>query len=227
IYNSDDVSPSDIIPVNEGLRQPHAIRNATLAPGFEQLAPLTYYWYGKSRWSRLMTQTDTFNEFDILDDPRQLPRYMYICSKEIIKAYTPYLEPLNLTYTQYLTMIALWDAYDGEGDGGKGDDRKGHDRDKSHEGGAPNVKELGTTLYLDSGTLTPLLKKLEAEGFITRRRSKVDERSVNVELTAKGLALRAKTIGISGQILSRVGLTQSEAVTLFRLLRKSLSNLSE
>ncbi|MFT8358805.1 MarR family winged helix-turn-helix transcriptional regulator [Bifidobacterium aquikefiri] len=174
-----------------------------------------------------MTQTDTFNEFDILDDPRQLPRYMYICSKEIIKAYTPYLEPLNLTYTQYLTMIALWDAYDGEGDGGKGDDRKGHDRDKSHEGGAPNVKELGTTLYLDSGTLTPLLKKLEAEGFITRRRSKVDERSVNVELTAKGLALRAKTIGISGQILSRVGLTQSEAVTLFRLLRKSLSNLSE
>ncbi|MFT8573752.1 MarR family winged helix-turn-helix transcriptional regulator, partial [Bifidobacterium aquikefiri] len=70
-------------------------------------------------------------------------------------------------------------------------------------------------------------KKLEAEGFITRRRSKVDERSVNVELTAKGLTLRAKTIGISGQILSRVGLTQSEAVTLFRLLRKSLSNLSE
>ncbi|MFT8357068.1 MAG: MarR family transcriptional regulator [Bifidobacterium aquikefiri] len=169
-----------------------------------------------------MTQTHTFNEFDILDDPRQLPRYMYICSKEIIKAYTPYLEPLNLTYTQYLTMIALWDAYDGEGD-----DRKGHDRDKSREGGAPNVKELGTTLYLDSGTLTPLLKKLEAEGFITRRRSKVDERSVNVELTAKGLTLRAKTIGISGQILSRVGLTQSEAVTLFRLLRKSLSNLSE
>ncbi|MFT8703864.1 MarR family winged helix-turn-helix transcriptional regulator [Bifidobacterium aquikefiricola] len=164
-----------------------------------------------------MTHMDPFNEFEILDDPRQLPRYMYICSKEIIKAYTPHLEPLNLTYTQYLTMIALWDAHDGGSDNGNG----------SRGSGAPNVKELGATLYLDSGTLTPLLKKLEAQGFITRLRSKVDERNVNVELTDKGLALRAKTIGISGQILARVGLTQSEAVALFRLLRKSLKNLSD
>ncbi|MCI1864999.1 MAG: MarR family transcriptional regulator [Bifidobacterium sp.] len=157
-----------------------------------------------------MTQAEAFNEFDILDDPRQLPRYMYICSKEIVKAYTPYLEPLDLTYTQYLTMLALWDARDAD----------------AGNNGTLNVKELGATLYLDSGTLTPLLKKLEGKGFITRRRSTIDERSVNVELTSTGLALRARTIGISGRILAKVGLTQKEAVALFRLLRKSLSTIS-
>ena len=148
-------------------------------------------------------------DVDFDEDPRRVPQFMYACAKETIRLYKPLLDPLNLTYTQYLTMLALWENNDREGGNT-----------------AMNVTQIGKVLYLDSGTLTPLLNKLEAKGFVTKRRSTIDQRSVDVLLTARGLALRAKTIGISSQILAKVGLSEADARTLFSLLRTALENLS-
>ena len=82
---------------------------------------------------------------------------IYLCSKEIIRKYTPVLDKLNLTYTQYIVMMYFW------------------------ENKQSNVKELGKTLLLDSSTLTPLLKKLEAKGYLTRKKSTIDERNLVLE----------------------------------------------
>lgn len=103
---------------------------------------------------------------EILKLENQLCFPLYVCSKEIIKKYRPLLEPLGLTYTGYITMMALWE--------------------QDHI----NVKELGHRLYLDSGTLTPLLKRLEKAGYITRNKDPEDERSLLVDLTPKGRDLK-------------------------------------
>ncbi|AEV29095.1 transcriptional regulator [Sphaerochaeta pleomorpha str. Grapes] len=102
----------------------------------------------------------------------QLCFALYVCSKEIIKKYKPLLEPFGLTYTGYITMLVLW-----EKDG-------------------LTVKELGERLFLDSGTLTPVLKKLEASGFVERNRNKDDERSVTITLTAKGKRTQESALSI-------------------------------
>jgi DNA-binding MarR family transcriptional regulator len=102
----------------------------------------------------------------------QLCFALYVCSKEIIKKYKPLLEPFGLTYTGYITLLVLW-----EQDG-------------------LTVKELGERLFLDSGTLTPVLKKLEASGFVDRNRNKEDERSVTITLTAKGKRTQTSAISI-------------------------------
>lgn len=100
----------------------------------------------------------------------------YVISKEIIRRYRPFLEPLNLTYTGYITMLALWET------------------------NGMSVKELSQALYLDSGTLTPLLKKLETKGYIKRERLKNDERVVMVHLTQEGKALKKKADSIPGDL---------------------------
>ncbi|WP_347463467.1 MarR family transcriptional regulator [Clostridium sp. KNHs205] len=110
----------------------------------------------------------------------QLCFALYVCSKEIIKKYKPILEPLGLTYTGYITMLALW-----EEDG-------------------LTVKELGNKLYLDSGTLTPLLKKLEAQDYITRIRSSNDERNVVITLTDKGQNLKSQAIQVPHDLICSV-----------------------
>ena len=112
---------------------------------------------------------DDFNPL-LLDN--QLCFALYVCSKEIIKLYSPFLDPLGLTYTSYITLMCLWE-----------------------KDNIP-VKELGKRLFLDSGTLTPLLKKMEGQGFIERTRSKEDERTVVITLTPQGRALREKCVGI-------------------------------
>ncbi|WP_426349744.1 MarR family winged helix-turn-helix transcriptional regulator [Alloiococcus sp. CFN-8] len=126
---------------------------------------------------------------------------LYAVSKEVIKKYKPYLDPLGLTYTQYITMMVMWEKE------------------------TINVKELGEALYLDSGTLTPLLKKLEAKGFITRTRSREDERTLCVELTANGKELRDKLLPIPEQIASCIPLNHDEALQLYTLLHKLLNKL--
>ena len=103
---------------------------------------------------------------DKLKLDNQLCFAVYVASKEIIKQYKPFLDPLGLTYTQYITLLALWEKSD------------------------ISVKELGQRLFLDSGTLTPLLKKLEAMNLIERVRSSDDERLIIVSLTKKGLDLK-------------------------------------
>ncbi|MBQ5712516.1 MAG: MarR family transcriptional regulator [Oscillospiraceae bacterium] len=128
---------------------------------------------------------------------------LYACSREMIRLYKPYLDQLELTYTQYITMMVLW------------------------ERGSATVKEVGKALYLDSGTLTPLLKKLEAKGLLTRKRSTEDERNLIVSITEKGLALRDKAVGIPGSMAGCVALDPEETGTLYRLLYKLLSYVDD
>lgn len=142
-------------------------------------------------------------EFDPLKLENQLCFPLYACSKEIIRRYKPFLDPLDLTYTQYITLLVLWEKK------------------------TVNVKELGDRLYLDSGTLTPLLKKLEAKGLVTRTRSSTDERSVDIALTDAGAALRQQAAKIPEKMGSCVSLSHEDAQTLYRLLYAVISNLPE
>lgn len=137
-------------------------------------------------------------KYDALKIGNQLCFPLYACSREIIKRYKPFLDEIDLTYTQYIAMMVLW------------------------EQGSTTVKELGNALYLDSGTLTPLLKKMEAKGFITRRRSEADERSLIVSLTAEGEALKDKALSVPHQMASCVCLEPEEAQELYRILYKLL-----
>ena len=127
---------------------------------------------------------------DKLKLDNQLCFAVYVASKEIIKQYKPFLDPLGLTYTQYITLLALWEKSD------------------------ISVKELGQRLFLDSGTLTPLLKKLEAMNLIERVRSSDDERLIIVSLTKKGLDLKKEVIDIPDKIICSTNLNIENAVSL-------------
>ncbi|MDO4798404.1 MAG: MarR family transcriptional regulator [Coriobacteriales bacterium] len=140
-------------------------------------------------------------EFDPLLLSNQLCFPLYVASKELTRRYKPFLDPLGLTYTQYVTMMALWERDD-----------------------VP-VKDLGRRLYLDSATLTPLLKRLETHGYVTRRRSAEDERSVLISLTDKGWALREAALEVPARIGGCVHLEAQEAAELKRLLEKLLATL--
>lgn len=123
---------------------------------------------------------------------------LYVASRELIKKYKPYLDALDLTYTQYITMLLLW------------------------EKPMMTVSEVGNRLYLDSGTLTPLLKKLEAKGYLHRARSTEDERNLNISLTEEGKALRERAADIASLVEQQLPLDAEETVTLYRLLNKLL-----
>ena len=126
---------------------------------------------------------------------------LYACSKEIIRKYKPFLDEIDLTYTQYITMMVLGEKK------------------------SVNVKTLGESLYLDSGTLTPVLKKLESKGYITRERSSEDERNLVVSITKEGEDLRDKAISIPEKMGTCVKLTQEEASCLYNLLYKIIGNV--
>lgn len=140
-------------------------------------------------------------KYDALKLENQLCFPLYACSKEVVKKYKPYLDRLDLTYTQYITMMVMWDKKN------------------------INVKELGECLYLDSGTLTPLLKKLETKGYIKRKRSKKDERNLIVSITEKGEALKEEAVEVPVKMTQCVNLSSEEAATLYRLLYKMLENM--
>ena len=123
---------------------------------------------------------------------------LYACSKEVIRKYKPLLDKLDLTYTQYIAMMVLWEKK------------------------TTNVKELGEMLFLDSGTLTPLLKKLEQKEYITRHRKESDERNLLVSVTKKGMKLREKAVSIPEQMGSCICLPPEDAKTLYDLLHKIL-----
>ena len=137
-------------------------------------------------------------KYDALKLENQLCFPLYACSREVIKLYRPYLDALGLTYTQYITLMVIW------------------------EEGTVSVRDLGKQLYLDSGTLTPVLKHLEAVGYITRRRCPADERVLLVTITEAGLALRDKAVDIPGKLAEAVKLDSEETATLFKLLHKLL-----
>ena len=128
---------------------------------------------------------------------------LYACSKEVIKKYKPILDKFDLTYTQYITMLVLWQY------------------------GSINVKNLGDMLFLDSGTLTPLLKKLESKGYITRNRDTVDERNLIISITDNGRKLKDKAVFIPGEVGKCINLTNEESIELHRLLYKVLGRIDE
>ncbi len=137
--------------------------------------------------------------YDLLKLENQLCFPLYACSKEIIRKYKPFLDPLGLTYTQYITLLALWEEDN------------------------LTVKALGEKLYLDSGTLTPLLKKMELQSLITRVRSSDDERNVYIKLTEKGRGLRAKASVVPEQIGKCISLSPEEVRFLHQTLYKILN----
>ena len=142
-------------------------------------------------------------KYEVLRLKNQLCFPIYLCSKEIQRRYTPYLNELNLTYTQYVVMMYFW------------------------EHGSSNVKAIGKALLLDPSTLTPLLKKLESKGYITRNRSEQDERNLIVELTDSGRELQDKAINIPAQIGRCLDLSEEEAVALYNILYKVLHNVEK
>lgn len=120
---------------------------------------------------------------------------MYACSRKIVGSYTPYLKPLGLTYTQYVVLMVLWEQE------------------------SVNVGQLGEILRLDAGTLTPLLKRLEKAGYVTRKRSKDDERITIISITKEGEALKEKCKDIPIKMASdSSSLSEKDAKELYRLL---------
>ena len=142
-------------------------------------------------------------QYESLKLKSQLCVPLYAAAKEIIRLYRPYLEELDLTYTQYIAMMVLWEEKE------------------------LSVKQLGEKLYLDSGTLTPLLKSMEQKGYVCRNRSKSDERVVKVVLTEKGISLREKALQVPEQMRACVRLSPEEAELLYSLLYKLLGKTTE
>jgi DNA-binding MarR family transcriptional regulator len=130
---------------------------------------------------------------------RQVCFALAAASRSVIALYRPVLEPLGLTHPQYLVMLALW------------------------EHSPRTVREIGETLVLEPATLSPLLKRLESAGLVTRTRKADDERALDVELTAAGRALRSQAEAVPGQIVKRLGMQLSELETTRDALNRLLA----
>lgn len=142
------------------------------------------------------------DKFENLKLNNQVCFPLYAASREVIKLYKPFLDKYNLTYTQYITMLVLW------------------------EGEKITIKELCKKLYLDSGTITPVIKKLESMGLIIKYRDKSDERIVIVELTAKGRVLKEEVVKVPEQISCKINGNVEDLLTLKNLLEKVLNSIS-
>lgn len=128
---------------------------------------------------------------------------LYACAKEVVRKYRKPLEELNLTYTQYIVMMALWQA---------GDMTEG---------------EIGKCVHLDSGTLAPLLKRLEKQGLIIRGRTEKDERKLVIKLTDEGQALKEKAKKVPAQMKGCLNLSDEEKAQLKKLLDKAMQGIGE
>ena len=139
--------------------------------------------------------------YEALKLENQLCFPLYACAREVVKKYKPFLDDIDLTYTQYVTMMVLWEK--------------------------PSVtsKEIGERLHLDSGTLTPVIKKLAEKGLVTRARSAEDERNLMVALTDAGLALRDRAACIPDQMGKCICLSPEDAGTLYRILYQLLGSM--
>lgn len=138
----------------------------------------------------------THNMKDQLHISEQVCFPVYVFAKEIINQYRPLLEELQLTYPQYLVMLVLWEHKE------------------------QTVNQLGEKLKLDSGTLTPLLKRMEQKEFVSRIRSTVDERLVNISLTEKGKALKQKASCIPAQLMESMNISAEDLLVLKNIITK-------
>ena len=127
---------------------------------------------------------------------------IYLCAKEITRKYNELLDEFNLTYTQYIVMMFFWEKK------------------------TSNVKELGETLMLDPSTLTPILKKLEAKGYISRHRSSADERNLSITLTDTGTELEEKLLPVHDRMCGCIGLDGEDGKTIYALICRILGNIS-
>lgn len=143
------------------------------------------------------------DNYESLKIENQLCFPLYACAKEVVRRYKPFLDKIDLTYTQYIVMMVMWEKK------------------------RVNVKELGEILYLDSGTLTPLLKRLEAKELIKRERSHEDERALDVSITKKGEELKDKALEVPREMGSCIKLSKEEASTLYNLLYRTLNCVEE
>ena len=143
------------------------------------------------------------SKYDALKLENQLCFPLYAAAREVVKIYRPYLDELDLTYTQYITMMVMWEQKE------------------------ITVKALGEKLFLDSGTMTPVLKSLEAKGYVVHKRSMTDERSVSVYLTDSGEALKERAVEVPAKVSGCVGLEPEEAIQLYGLLYKILDTDKE
>ena len=141
------------------------------------------------------------NKYDCLKLENQLCFPIYLCSKEIIRKYTPVLEKIDLTYTQYIVMMYFWEKKQS------------------------NMRDLGRALLLDPSTLTPLLVKLEAKGYITKIKSKLDGRNLDIAITDKGAKLEKKALSVPEAMRECVNLSEEEAKVLYNLTYKVLNNI--
>ena len=141
------------------------------------------------------------NDFDGLKLCNQVCFPLYACSKELVRQYGPYLKELDLTYTQYIVMMVMWEKE------------------------TVSSRELATSLHLDYGTLTPVLKRLEASGYLNRNRDPEDERLLLLTVTDEGRALKDEAIKIPGCIATCMGLSEDEFKTLYTLTYKALANM--
>ena len=140
-------------------------------------------------------------EFDPLKLENQLCFPLYACAREVVKKYKPFLDDIDLTYTQYVTMMVLW------------------------EKPVVTSKEIGDKLHLDSGTLTPVIKKLAEKGLVTRSRSPEDERNLVVSLTDAGRDLRQQALSIPSQVGQCICIAPEDAQALYRILYQLLGSL--
>ncbi len=143
------------------------------------------------------------SKYDCLRIENQLCFPLYACSKAVTRHYKSFLDKYDLTYTQYITMMVMWDKK------------------------KTSVKEIGEKLYLDSGTLTPVINKLESKGYIIKNRSKDDARGVDVELTDKGFRLQDDILSVPSDMGKCVNISDEDAKQLYRILYTILDNLDE
>ena len=141
------------------------------------------------------------NKYESLKLSNQVCFPLYACSKELVNQYNPYLKKLGLTYTQYIVMMVMWESE------------------------SVSSRELADKLHLDYGTLTPVLKKLENTGYLTRRRDPADERLLILSITEKGMELRDEALKIPPCIAACVGLDEEEFKMLYLLTYKALNNM--
>ena len=151
-----------------------------------------------------MPTTSTLDEIDPLALENQVCFALAITNRAVLAVYRPLLEPLGLTHPQYLVMLALWD----------------HQKESGPGWNPLSVKQIATALQLDSATLSPMLKRLEALGLITRTRSASDERSTDVELSERGAALRERALEIPPAVVARLGVDLAQLEELRRVLTR-------
>ena len=142
-------------------------------------------------------------KYDVLKLSNQLCFPLYACANEVLKLYKPVLDELDLTYTQYIVMLALW------------------------ERSGISEKELGGILHLDSGTLAPVLKRMCAKGLVQKTRSAKDERNVVLSVTEQGVALKERAVSVPAKVGSCLALSKEVPVTLYVLVNNLLGSFPE